>query len=597
MRRVAVVVAVVSVWIGPAAAQGAGGGPPPQMPMERVAAGTGIVRGRVTTDSGQPVSGATVRLTAGPSGQQMGTPFVPFTATGTSDGEGRFEFTGVPAGVISVLADKSGYYNAFEADDAAARTFAAQRMRPLGAGQTVDDVVVTMARAGVITGKVLLPSGEPAERMFIEVMRRTRTPSGQRWAPAMRGGPVISDDTGAFRVFGLAPADYLVSARPAMNQGFSGLGDRDTTRDGVAITYFPGTTRLADATAVTVKSGEETTGLVLSMAATRLAAIHGRVVAPGGVDLAAVSVGIGEIVPDRMGGSMSGRRVAADGTFSAARLTPGRYRLTASNGMTGPSSATLFASATVDVDGTDVEGLVLTMTPGATFSGRVVTTTGDPLPPSAGLQVSIVRSDMEMMGPMPTSTTVAADGTFRLEHVFAPGFLRLGGVAMGMGLGPVPGPVPGPTPAASGPRPTLLLSSVRLAGRDVSDVALDPGADVRDLTVVVTTTPAEVKGRVTGGAFVEGRRPLVAVFPEDEARWRPQSVGVRTVPVRSDGTFGLRGLPAGERYLIVAVEGLETFELWNDGMLAALRPAATPLRIEDGGVHEVALTAVPRPRP
>ena len=595
MRRVAVVIAVVTVWMGPAAAQGVVGGPP-QAPQERAATGTGTVRGRVTTDTGQPVSTATVRLTVGPSSPPIAMPFAPFTATGTSDAEGRFEFTGVPAGVISVLADKSGYYNAFEADDAAARTFTAQRMRPLAAGQTVDDLVVTMARAGVITGKVLLPSGEPAERMYVEVMRKTRTPSGLRWAPAMRGGPATTDDTGAFRVFGLAPAEYLLSARP-MNQTFSGPSDRDTTRDGVAVTYFPGTTRLADATAVTVKSGEETSGLVLSMAATKLASIRGRVVAPAGVDLAAVSVGIGEIVPDRMGGSMAGRRVAADGTFSAARLTPGRYRLTAYNGMAGPSSATMFASTTVDVDGTDLEDIVLTMTPGATFRGRVVTTTGDPLPPNAGLQVSLVRTNMELMGPMPTSTTVAADGTFRLEHVFAPGFLRLGGPTMGMGPGPGAGPAAGPAPAGSGPRPPLMLSSVRLAGRDVSDVPLDPEADMRDLTVVVTPTPAEVRGRVTGGAFAEGRRPLVAVFPEDEARWMPQSIGIRTAAVRADGTFSLRGLAAGDRYLIVAVEALESFDLWNDGMLASLRPAATPLRIEDGGLHEVALTAVPRPRP
>ena len=77
----------------------------------------------------------------------------------------------------------------------------------------------------------------------------------------------------------------------------------------------------------------------------------------------------------------------------------------------------------------------------------------------------------------------------------------------------------------------------------------------------------------------------------------PQSIGIRTAAVRADGTFSLRGLPAGDRYLIVAVEALESFDLWNDGMLTALRTAATPLRIEDGGLQEVALTAVPRPRP
>jgi hypothetical protein len=130
----------------------------------------------------------------------------------------------------------------------------------------------------------------------------------------------------------------------------------------------------------------------------------------------------------------------------------------------------------------------------------------------------------------------------------------------------------------------------------VSDVPLEP-ADVRDLTLVVTLTPPELKGRVTGGAGANGKRPLVVVFPEDEARWTPQSIGVRSAAVRPDGSFTLRGLPPGDRYLAVAVEGLESIEVWADGMLGALRSAATPVRLDDGAVHEIALTVVPRPVP
>jgi hypothetical protein len=428
---VAIVVAVVSVWTSPALAQGVLPFPPPQ-PVERAPAATGVVRGRVLTDGGQAIGNATLRLIVGPSNQQIGVPTAPFTATASSDADGRFEFTGVPVGTFTVTAEKSGYYNTFEGDDAFARGAAMQRMRPLAAGQTIDDLVVSLSRAGVITGKVLLPSGEPAERMYVEVLRRSRGPRGRGWASAGRGGPSTTDDTGAFRVFGLPPADYVVSVRPTMGQGFSGMGERDTNRDGVAVTYFPGTTRLADAKTVTVKSGEETGGLVLSLVPAKLAVIRGRVIVPAGVDIATVSVGIGEIVPERMGSGMSGRSVAADGTFTATRLTPGRYRLTAGDSRSARpgQGLRLFASTIVDVDGADLDDVVLTLTPGATLAGRIVTTTGEPVPNPTSLRVNHARSDMEtmMMTPPPPPVDVQADGTFRIdrrEHRLNPARHRL----------------------------------------------------------------------------------------------------------------------------------------------------------------------------
>jgi hypothetical protein len=63
------------------------------------------------------------------------------------------------------------------------------------------------------------------------------------------------------------------------------------------------------------------------------------------------------------------------------------------------------------------------------------------------------------------------------------------------------------------------------------------------------------------------------------------------------GRFEVRGLPAGDRYLAVAVEGVSRAVLARPEMLAAVRSAATPLRIDEGGVHELALRAVPRPKP
>jgi hypothetical protein len=56
-------------------------------------------------------------------------------------------------------------------------------------------------------------------------------------------------------------------------------------------------------------------------------------------------------------------------------------------------------------------------------------------------------------------------------------------------------------------------------------------------------------------------------------------------------------MPAGDRYLAVAVDGASRSVLAQPEMLQALKPFATALRIDEGGMHELALTAVPRPRP
>ena len=73
-----------------------------------------------------------------------------------------------------------------------------------------------------------------------------------------------SDDTGAFRVYGLPPGDYYVSARSdgmtpmMMPDARLATGDSD---QGYAPTYYPGTPSPADAERVTVAVGQEVAGI------------------------------------------------------------------------------------------------------------------------------------------------------------------------------------------------------------------------------------------------------------------------------------------------------------------------------------------------
>lgn len=578
MRRM--FAAVISIGVMCAAAPPVAGAqpwapvPPPPVSASQ---GTGTVRGVVVTgDEPQPLAGASIRLTVMPAVPPVGM-FQPFTVTTTADGSGRFEFTAVPSGVLSFIAEKTGYYNTSEGEDMAAQAEMAARRHTLEAGATLNDVTVRMSRAGVIAGRILLPSGEPAVRMMIEVLRYSTTPMGRRLVPAGRGGgPTMTDDTGSFRAFGLAPGDYVLAARSsAMMMGPPGA--RDDTRDGVATTYYPGTTSVADAKPLTVRSGDETTGVVLSMLPVALASVSGTVRTPAGVDPSTLSVGISELIPERLGTSMSMQRVNADGRFTVSRLAPGRYRLIVRD--QGGPAARHFASADVTVTGENIDGVRLELRPGTTVTGRVVTTTGEPAAGSPAMRVQFNRADADMMVPGPLPVAVNADGTFRVDNVFARGHVRLfdGG------------------PTSTGPAWTFVAA--RLGDRDITDVPLEPEGESMQVTLVISTRPGEVKGAVKWTATPGGTRPRVVVFPEDEARWHPASIGVRVAPVGEDGRFSMRRLPPGDRYLVVAVERFTQADLWTAGTLAALKQAAVPLRVDEGSVVDLTLTAIPRPEP
>ena len=113
----------------------------------------------------------------------------------------------------------------------------------------------------------------------------------------------------------------------------------------------------------------------------------------------------------------------------------------------------------------------------------------------------------------------------------------------------------------------------------------------------MTNRASSVRGTVTWNRARGGRRPSVVVFVDDDTRWTRPSRLVGAAEVDEAGCYDVRGLPPGERYLAAAVEGAARAVLARPEMLAVLRAAATPLRIDEGGVYEVPLTARPRPQP
>ncbi len=344
-----------------------------------------------------------------------------------------------------------------------------------------------------------------------------------------------------------------------------------------------------------MRAGRDTSGVTFPLLATRLAVIRGQVMGVDARASARVAVMVSRIDRERVGTGASGSSAGADGVFEISRVPPGRYRLTAREGADGPWGALSRAgSVEVDVDGADVEGLVIPLTGGATVRGRVVDEYGQSV--GAGLLVQFSPPTRDVGGslPPPTPITVSEDGTFTATSLFGPLFVRL------LTGGATPMPLEA-APARVGPRasgsPPPGITALRVGGIDMLDHAIPFDGQTVEMIVELSTRGAEVAGTVQGSGAGRGTgpRPLVVVFPDDPARWNEWSISVRAATVSADGTFSIRSVPPGDRYLAIAVDGLLLGEHREPEVLSALRPLAQPLSLQAGQRHDLALHAVPWP--
>ena len=551
------------------------------------------VRGMVRdTVSGQPIRRATVflRVTPAPtSGARIADDSLSHSTY--TDGSGAFEFTGVAAGRATVHASKDGYYDPTVAWNGAPAPGGRPPALSLTAGQLATGVVIALSPAGAIVGRVVDEYGDPAPSIAVEVLRRERGRRGLLQTVGRRGE---SDDTGTFRVWGLAPGEYLVAARPRQ-MDVNGRRGRSADREGFASTYYPGTTSAADATPVVVRAGRDTSGVTFPLLATRLAVIRGQVTGVDARESTRVAVMVSRIDRERVGTGASGSSAGADGVFEISRVPPGRYHLTVREGADGPWGALRRAgSVEVDVDGADVEGLVIPLTAGATVRGRVVDEHGQSA--GAGLLVQFSPAGRDFGGGLqpPAPVTVSEDGTFTATSLFGPLFVRL----LTGGAAPMPLEAAqaraGRRPAGS---PPLGITALRVGSVDLLDRAIPFAGETVEMVVEVSTLASEVTGTVqwSGAGRGTGPRPVVVVFPDDPARWTEWSISVRAATVSPDGTFYIRYVPPGDRYLAIAVDGLPRGEHQEPDVLSSLRDLARPLQVRAGERHELSLSAVAWP--
>lgn len=342
------------------AAQNASGPPAGQPPKEETCVVSGMVVRRTDT---APLKGALVQL-FNPDGGEHNIA----TRTGA---DGRFELKNVPAGKYRLMVSRNGYFRVEYGQKKPSDPGATFSLRP---GQHMSDLLFKLGLAGVITGKILDENGEPMAYVAVTALR-TGYVGGRRQLITV--DEKHSNDLGEFRLFGLTPGKYFVSAEPSRWE--RAVGDRQYSGEekgsgekGYTKVFFPSATDPAKASTLIVKEGEEIPSIDFLMKEIMVYRIRGRVAGPvskQGPQQIRVEVFRRS---ERMGwGSFTGSpdSIKADGSFEVPQIPPGEYTVRATASEEGQRYS---AAQDVDVVAADVEGLSLVLAPGVTIPGRIL---------------------------------------------------------------------------------------------------------------------------------------------------------------------------------------------------------------------------------
>ena len=563
----------------------------------RVAAATGSISGRVFVAGETKLPARRVRVTL--TNVARTSP----GQTATTDDSGAFAFRGVPAGQFELQAFKNAYLRA---------SFGASRPDRAGTpivvkeGEAIANLVMTIARGGVITGVVHDQRGRPVPGVNVRVLKLGyNAVTGERTLGApSSGSAAVTDDRGEYRAYGLPPGGYLVLVAPGSQSGRGNDGIRQLTKDDVqralqaarsggantpspaaagerstarvnfAPVFHPGATDIRAAATILLTVSEERTGVDIAMQLVPTATISVTVSTADGVLPQFLSVGLvpaGGQTEMLAGAGLRGvsTQPGADGKYLFTGVAPGSYTVRARVGAGGargapPNMPTQWAAADVNVSGQDLE-IPLTLQPGVAIAGRVVFEGAQPT------AAELETLSFALVAPASAGTVVYSGG----GRVDAQGRFTFAGV------------VPDtyrftPTWNAAAAREKWTIKSSATNGREAFEAPLrvNPG-ETLGWTITYTDKPTSLAGMLQDTSGRAASDYYILVFSADRAHWTPGSRRVRMTRPGTDGSYSVKGLPPGEYYL-AALPDLETGE-WNDPvLLEQLVPSSAKVTLRDG---------------
>lgn len=482
----------------------------------------GSISGRVTL-ADKPAAGVTVMLTPG----EDNTPINKPVARTTTDDDGRFQFSRVPAGNYLIQT----FTPAFVGPNDTRRGPGKAIM--LNDGETVDGVDIALTRGGVITGRIVDAEGQPLieqhVRLFSVTERSQKFPVYLPYAYYFSS----TDDRGVYRLFGVPPGRYLVGTGIDTTQSYSRTGSGSTY---YALTYHPDVTDQSRATIIELASGGEATGIDIKLGGIAKAyEASGRIIdADTGKPVAGMNYGYGSLQPN--GNSFGSSTITSAtsnsrGEFRLDGVVPGRYAVFAGTSKEDPD----FYSDTVlfQVIDADVTGLEVKVHRGSSLSGVITLEGGTdqnavPHISEPGLGVSV--SSLSLAAPHSNKINIGPDGSFRVKG------LRPGNAHFFLMTYPPP-------------KGLALLRVERDGVEQRGGVEIRAGEQVSGINVVFGYGTGIIRGQVNveGGALPEGSSLAVSIY---HAGGKPLQMMAAVPDMR--GRFAFEGLLPGDYELHLA---------------------------------------------
>ncbi len=310
--------------------------------------------------SSSPVRKATVTLI----GNQ-------FRLTASTDPEGRYQFTALPAGTYKVVASLAGFTDR-----------PAPRPLILGPDAKLTVPPLRLRPQGVLAGRVLDEDGDPVPNARFHVFKRTYREGRKHWY-RLNQTPV-TNETGEFRLAQLAPGAYLLRAfdqRPPANNRY---GDRAAQQEFVP-TYYPSAATEQVALPLEVGVGTDLRGLEIRLVKTLRPAMF-RVSG----SITGMPPGTEAIVHFS---ESSGDARARPPAYTFDALVPvGEHSIVAYE---SSNSRQAWATGSVTV-AADVSGIVLAMNPPPKVTARISLTESDSPISRRGIRVSLQRIPLQL---------------------------------------------------------------------------------------------------------------------------------------------------------------------------------------------------------
>jgi len=515
-----------------------------------ISTATGSVSGQVVQEpGGTPIAKVTVWLSSVNAQVAPGSSFRQMSGQSvTTDAEGHFHFTSVPAGEFRVVLQKNGFLFAGRKSQQDSPTFVT-----VSSGQRVDGLFFRVLPAGVIRGKIVDEDG-------------TAVPSAHVSALLISGkgiaGTSTTNDLGEYRIPELAAGRYLVIARDERP-----VRDHHEGEDALvfAPTFFPGTIEYAQAANLEVKPGDEIDA-DFAISTSRTFTVRGQVSMVSAPDGNARDSATPSMVwLQRTNDPQSSPQevlLEPDGSFTFDGVLPGSYRL---RGQTQSGDWWMPLSGTDSVEiSSDVQDLRLVPQPAGEVRGRFRMDNAQPFRWSQ-LAVALDPDDERLGGDL--SVQVGRDGSFRLQNVPAGNYHVV-------------------VTADSDNVRDYIMKEVNLNGRDVGDSGFAVGPGVSTIDIV-----ASANGSAIVGTLVDADNKTVTdmevVCVPDESRRKRHDV-YQQERTNSRGQFSFLGLNPGD-YLIFPLNGEDAAEITDPDFIRQHEGIAQRVHVDEGEHKTVTL--------